>query len=98
MRKSYRNAGRWSVAAMCTFLSFPQQALAAGWSNDPAPYQVEKNRNAISGVVLDEFGDPVIGANIVIKGSQIGTTTNENGQFEVSGVTTGTLAGGTAAL
>lgn len=76
---------------MCTFLSFPQQALAAGWSNDPAPYQVEKNRNAISGVVLDEFGDPVIGANIVIKGSQIGTTTNENGQFEVSGVTTGTL-------
>ncbi|GHT58104.1 SusC/RagA family TonB-linked outer membrane protein [Bacteroidia bacterium] len=38
----------------------------------------------ISGVVLDENSEPVIGANVAIPGTSIGTTTNVDGKFNLS--------------
>ena len=38
----------------------------------------------IKGKVLDENGKPVVGANIIVKGSQVGTKTNDNGEFEIN--------------
>ena len=35
----------------------------------------------ISGKVLDENGDPLIGCNIILKGTLIGTSSNELGDF-----------------
>ena len=35
----------------------------------------------ISGKVLDENGDPLIGCNIILKGTLIGTSSNEKGQM-----------------
>ena len=35
----------------------------------------------ISGIVKDERGDPVIGANVVVKGTTSGTVTDMNGQY-----------------
>lgn len=40
-------------------------------------YQNER----ISGTVVDQEGNPVIGANVIIKGTQNGTITDLNGQF-----------------
>jgi TonB-dependent receptor len=37
----------------------------------------------ISGVVLDERGDPVIGANVMIPGSTVGVVTDINGRFTI---------------
>lgn len=37
----------------------------------------------VKGVVLDEFGAPVAYANVIFKNSQIGTITNEDGQFSI---------------
>lgn len=37
----------------------------------------------IKGVVYDETGEPVIGANVVIKGTTIGTITDFDGNFEI---------------
>ncbi|MBR6251122.1 MAG: SusC/RagA family TonB-linked outer membrane protein [Bacteroidales bacterium] len=39
----------------------------------------------IKGTVVDDFGDPVIGANVLIKGTTKGTVTNVDGVFELPG-------------
>ncbi|MBO5049503.1 MAG: carboxypeptidase-like regulatory domain-containing protein, partial [Oscillospiraceae bacterium] len=38
----------------------------------------------ISGTVVDEHGEPVIGASVMIKGSKTGTVTDVDGKFSVS--------------
>ncbi|MBQ1583379.1 MAG: carboxypeptidase-like regulatory domain-containing protein [Prevotella sp.] len=38
----------------------------------------------ISGVVLDENGEPLIGATITIKGTNRGVATDRNGKFKIS--------------
>ena len=43
----------------------------------------------ISGKVLDENGDPLIGCNIILKGTLIGTSSNEKGQFYILNVPPG---------
>lgn len=42
------------------------------------------NTKTISGTVLDSNGEPVIGANVSIKGTGQGTTTNPDGKFELN--------------
>ena len=44
-----------------------------GWSQGITGY--------VSGIVVDEEGDPVIGASVIIKGTKKGTVTDFNGQF-----------------
>jgi iron complex outermembrane receptor protein len=39
---------------------------------------------SISGVVLDEINEPLLGASVIIKGTPIGTTTNMDGKFIIN--------------
>lgn len=39
----------------------------------------------ISGLVTDDKGDPIIGASVVLKGSNTGTVTSINGDFSIEG-------------
>lgn len=41
------------------------------------------NAQTLKGVINDENGEPVIGANVVIKGTTIGVTTDFDGKFEL---------------
>lgn len=41
-------------------------------------------QNSVSGVVLDPSGEPVIGANVMVVGSSLGTITDYDGQFTLS--------------
>lgn len=41
------------------------------------------NKGRINGIVTDETGEPLIGANVVIKGTNTGTITNLDGGFEL---------------
>lgn len=43
-----------------------------------------KSDQSIKGVVTDNSGEPIIGANISVKGSTIGTVTDINGQFSLN--------------
>ena len=40
--------------------------------------------NQVRGTVLDENGEPVIGASVMIKGTRTGTVTNMDGQFTLN--------------
>lgn len=55
----------------------PVQAASAS----PSEQQQKKQ---ISGVVVDEFGDPMVGVTVKLKGTQQGTVTDINGHFKVN--------------
>ena len=42
---------------------------------------VQQDKKTVSGIIKDEFGDPVIGANVVEKGTTNGTVTDANGKY-----------------
>lgn len=47
---------------------------------------LQEQNSRVSGTVTDEFGDPIPGVTVTIKGSTIGTITDVNGNFELSNV------------
>ena len=51
----------------------------------------KSNMRRISGVVNDEMGEPIIGANVSIKGTSIGSITDVNGNFNFEAPDNGIL-------
>ncbi|SHJ24914.1 TonB-dependent receptor [Bacteroides stercorirosoris] len=48
--------------------------------------QPKKNLKTISGIIVDEKGESVIGASVVVKGTSIGTITDVDGHYSLSNV------------
>ena len=46
-----------------------------------APISSKNESKKISGIVLDETGQPIIGANVIVKGSTNGVISDLNGSF-----------------
>jgi TonB-linked SusC/RagA family outer membrane protein len=44
----------------------------------------QETARKITGVVMEENGDQIIGANVLIKGTKVGTITDVNGKFSIS--------------
>lgn len=44
---------------------------------------------SISGLIIDEKSEPVIGASIVVPGTTLGTVTNIDGKFSIKGIPSG---------
>lgn len=53
--------------------------------------QVVQQTNAVQGTVKDTFGEPIIGASIVVKGSSNGCITDIDGNFVLSNVPEGAV-------
>lgn len=47
-------------------------------------YSLNQNGNSVSGVVLDSEREPIIGANVMIPGTTIGTITDVNGKYSIT--------------
>ena len=45
----------------------------------------------VQGTIVDEQGEPVIGASVLVKGTTTGTVTNIDGEFALSAPSNGTL-------
>ncbi len=58
-----------------------------------SPWAVWAQQMVVNGVVLDELGEPVAGANAYVKGTTIGTITDIDGNFSISGVPAGSVIG-----
>ena len=59
------------------------------WATSSHTVETVQQKQKIAGVVVDQNGEPIIGANILQKGTSNGTITDINGQFQLS-VETGT--------
>ena len=51
----------------------------------------DQNGKTVTGIVLDENGEPIIGANVIIKGSTIGNITDLDGRFSIEAPINATL-------
>lgn len=57
-----------------------------GVQNTPHNYSVKSGDIRFTGTVIDEAGIPVIGANILVKGTTNGTITDMDGRFTLINV------------
>ena len=64
-----------------TYQIVDRQVIIKTVSEKQSSSQVNKN---ISGVIVDNLGIPIIGANVSIKGTQIGTVTDIDGKFTLN--------------
>ena len=53
---------------------------------------VAQNTGRLAGVVVDDLGDPLPGANVVIEGTQLGAATDIDGNYFIIGVPVGTYS------
>ena len=49
----------------------------------PQPQKVHQNKKTITGTIVDDRGDPIIGANIIERGTTNGVVTNIDGDFSI---------------
>jgi len=68
---------------------------AAEWSTLPNKAQAQSQthqsqKNTVQGTIVDTQGEPVVGANVVIKGTTTGVTTDIDGKFSLQ-ATVGTI-------
>ena len=61
-------------------------ALAAPVTTGDASAMVVQQGKKVTGVVVDATGEPVIGANVVVKGTTNGTITDFDGNYTIEGV------------
>lgn len=47
-------------------------------------FAVPQTPGTVSGVVMDEFGDPIPGASVLVKGTTIGTATDREGRYSLT--------------
>ena len=68
------------VLFKCSLLGIPAAALTL----HPAAVHAQAVQQTYKGVVTNQIGEPVAGASVVVKGTQNGTTTDQNGLFSIS--------------
>lgn len=72
--------GVWFAVAACS-LMIPSQLEAGNSVNEVLA--IDQTIIGLKGVVLDENGQPVPGANVVVKGTTMGTITDMDGKFSL---------------
>ena len=84
------NIGK-AASLVCLFTTF--NAVAEGsYAHVPEPVLPEVTQTKrITGTVVDENGEPVIGAAIMIKGTSVGTITNMEGKFSLDNLRRGAV-------
>lgn len=78
-----------TIKLLCAFvlLYFPAVLIHADNQNETNESELAQNARTITGTVLDEANDPVIGASIMLKGTSVGTITDVDGRFILPGTT-----------
>ncbi|MDR0750052.1 MAG: TonB-dependent receptor [Tannerellaceae bacterium] len=72
------------VLTSCTFKIENRNILLIPNNTGPANLIAQQAKRRITGIVADERGEPVIGANIMEKGTSNGVITDVSGQFFIS--------------
>lgn len=75
----------WMFIGITSIYATSTNEVASGTStNNLINTELQQDKKIISGTVVDENGDLVIGANIIVKGTSIGTITDISGKFEIN--------------
>ena len=78
--------------APALFIAFAGMGLSLAPAQQVHAAQVvQQHSGVITGVVVDENGEPVIGASVQVKGTSIGSVTDLDGNFTLKGVRQGSV-------
>ncbi|MDE6528472.1 MAG: carboxypeptidase-like regulatory domain-containing protein, partial [Muribaculaceae bacterium] len=66
-----------------SLLGAPVTSAAAGQASAQIVSQ-SPTQTTVSGTVVDESGEPLIGASVLVEGAKSGTTTDVDGKFQLS--------------
>lgn len=79
--KSQNNTGMYASLLVRKLKAVTLLLLLLLWL---MPFAIAQQKRMVKGRVTDEKGQPVAGASVVIKGTATGTTTDGNGQYQIS--------------
>lgn len=83
--KRYGEGKILTSAILCILLGLSANLSAYDLrENKVNDYQSSQQQSVVRGTVLDENGEPIIGANILVKGTSRGTVTDMDGKFTLS--------------
>ena len=75
----------WAMMSLCIVAATGlQPAWAAEFDPTTGHMTATQQKGIITGRIVDETGEPVVGANIVVKGTTTGTTTDLEGRFSLT--------------
>lgn len=82
--------GIWVLINLMTIFSL---AATNNPTNDlqPAVWNSLQQVQTVKGTVIDESGEPIVGANVSVKGTPKGTITDFNGEFAIKNVNANTV-------
>ena len=77
LRQIFRNTGY-------KYQIIDKQVLIKAADNTTSSTGVQQSRKTVTGTIVDESGEPIIGANVVEKGTTNGTITDAQGRFSLN--------------
>ena len=89
MNKKVKTAGLVMALLAAAPMSGGQMAYAGGVNNAAPTASTQQKESACKGVVKDATGETVIGASIIVEGTNLRTVTDIDGNFTLNGVKKG---------
>ena len=89
MNKKVKTAGMVMALLAAAPMSGGQMAYAGGVNNAAPTASTQQKESACKGVVKDATGEGVIGASIIVEGTNLRTVTDIDGNFTLNGVKKG---------
>jgi TonB-linked SusC/RagA family outer membrane protein len=74
------------LLSSAVFLANPLPGYATGGIGDSAIAQVINQQKTVTGTVIDEQGEPLIGVSVLVQGTTTGTVTDVNGKFTLANI------------
>ena len=89
MNKKVKTAGMVMALLAAAPMSGGQMAYAGGVNNAAPTASTQQKESACKGVVKDATGEGVIGASVIVEGTNLRTVTDIDGNFTLTGVKKG---------
>lgn len=86
-KKQVRSISTILLGGLILTMALPTNAVAAA----PKDMGSQQQTKTVVGIVLDETGEPIIGASIFVKGTKNGTVTDLDGKFSIQTLSTASL-------
>ena len=85
MNQKKKQVSQWMGVLCLLGMIYGEPLIAATLPGDGSilPSVAQQGDYTLTGSVLDEFGGPVVGANVVIKGTTMGVVTDIDGKFSI---------------
>lgn len=84
IKETIKKSSMRGLFALCALSFYPASTLRAEGLKVDAVSETNQKQTKITGIIRDEFGESVPGANVLVKGTTNGTITNVDGKFTLS--------------